>query len=375
MKKLLIIDSNSIINRAFYGVRYLSAKDGTPTNAIYGFLNTLFKLIEEVKPDYLCTAYDLKAPTFRHKLYDGYKAQRKLMPEDLKKQMPISKEILSAMGIKHYELEGYEADDIIGTVSRICDENGTVCYIATGDKDDLQLATDKTQVILTVTRNGVNETTYYDDKAVKERYHVTPTEFIDIKALMGDPSDNIPGVPGVGEKTAMSLIEKYKSIEYIYEHLDEIGLKGAMLKKVTEGKDSAFMSKTLATIDRNVPIDFDIEECRFGGTLSDCATGEVHSILARLNLNSIIKRLDFAPEEAKKTETENIFDGAVIKEITAPEQLAEFAKNVKDELSFSFDFDGDRLSTVGLADGNNAVGIDMYSVDEQKVTKELAAFF
>ncbi len=375
MKKLLIIDSNSIINRAFYGVRYLSAKDGTPTNAIYGFLNTLFKLIEEVKPDYLCTAYDLKAPTFRHKLYDGYKAQRKPMPEDLKKQMPISKEILSAMGIKHYELEGYEADDIIGTVSRICDENGTVCYIATGDKDDLQLATDKTQVILTVTRNGVNETTYYDDKAVKERYHVTPTEFIDIKALMGDPSDNIPGVPGVGEKTAMSLIEKYKSIEYIYEHLDEIGLKGAMLKKVTEGKDSAFMSKTLATIDRNVPIDFDIEECRFGGTLSDCATGEVHSILARLNLNSIIKRLDFAPEEAKKTETENIFDGAVIKEITAPEQLAEFAKNVKDELSFSFDFDGDRLSTVGLADGNNAVGIDMYSVDEQKVTKELAELF
>ena len=375
MKKLLIIDSNSIINRAFYGVRYLSAKDGTPTNAIYGFLNTLFKLIEEVKPDYLCTAYDLKAPTFRHKLYDGYKAQRKPMPEDLKKQMPISKEILSAMGIKHYELEGYEADDIIGTVSRICDENGTVCYIATGDKDDLQLATDKTQVILTVTRNGVNETTYYDDKAVKERYHVTPTEFIDIKALMGDPSDNIPGVPGVGEKTAMSLIEKYKSIEYIYEHLDEIGLKGAMLKKVTEGKDSAFMSKTLATIDRNVPIDFDIEECRFGGTLSDCATGEVHSILARLNLNSIIKRLDFAPEEAKKTETENIFDGAVIKEITAPEQLAEFAKNVKDELSFSFDFDGDRLSTVGLANGNNAVGIDMYSVDEQKVTKELAELF
>ena len=180
MKKLLIIDSNSIINRAFYGVRYLSAKDGTPTNAIYGFLNTLFKLIEEVEPDYICTAFDLKAPTFRHKMYEGYKAQRKPMPEDLKKQMPISKEILSAMGIKRFELEGYEADDIIGTVSRICDESGIECYIATGDKDDLQLATDKTKVILTVTRSGVNETTYYDDKAVSERYHVTPREFIDV---------------------------------------------------------------------------------------------------------------------------------------------------------------------------------------------------
>lgn len=375
MKKLLIIDSNSIINRAFYGVRYLSAKDGTPTNAIYGFLNTLFKLIEEVKPDYLCTAYDLKAPTFRHKLYDGYKAQRKPMPEDLKKQMPISKEILSAMGIKHYELEGYEADDIIGTVSKICDENGTACYIATGDKDDLQLATDKTQVILTVTRNGVNETTYYDENAVKERYHVTPKEFIDIKALMGDPSDNIPGVAGVGEKTAMSLIEKYKSIEYIYDHIDEIGLKGAMLKKVTDGKESAFMSKTLATIDRNVPMEFNIEDCVFGGSISDCATDKVHSILARLNLNSIIKRLDFTPRQTKETETEDIFEGTVIREITKPEQLSEFIDGVGDELSFSFNFDGDKLSSAGLASGKNAVGIDLYAVDRDKVMSELSRLF
>ncbi|MBR0028553.1 MAG: DNA polymerase I, partial [Clostridia bacterium] len=214
MKKLLILDSNSIINRAFYGVRYLSAKDGTPTNAIYGFLNILMKLLNEQKYDYICAAFDLKAPTFRHLRYDGYKAQRKPMPEGLVAQMPLSKDILRAMGVTILEKEGYEADDIIGTVARICEEGQIECFIATGDKDDLQLASDKTKVILTVSRQGYNETTVYDDAAVKERYRVTPNEFIDVKALMGDPSDNIPGVKGIGEKTAMSLIEKFHSIEY-----------------------------------------------------------------------------------------------------------------------------------------------------------------
>ena len=375
MKKLLIIYSNSIINRAFYGVRYLSAKDGTPTNAIYGFLNTLFKLIEEVEPDYICTAFDLKAPTFRHKMYEGYKAQRKPMPEDLKKQMPISKEILSAMGIKRFELEGYEADDIIGTVSRICDESGIECYIATGDKDDLQLATDKTKVILTVTRSGVNETTYYDDKAVLERYHVTPREFIDVKALMGDPSDNIPGVAGIGEKTAMSLIEKYKSIEYIYDNLSELDIKGAMLKKLTEGKDSAFMSKELATIIRDVPIDFNFDECAFGGRLSDCATDELYTILSRLNLNSIIKRLSLSPKEEEKTEITDIFRGTAIKEITSQKDLEEFIKGIGDEVSFALDFDGENLSAVGLAVGKNAVGIDVHSADEEKILPLLKGIF
>ena len=160
MKKLLIIDSNSIINRAFYGVRYLSAKDGTPTNAIFGFLKTLFKLIDENKPDYICAAFDLKAPTFRHKMYTEYKAQRKPMPDDLVKQMPIAKEILTKMGITILEKEGYEADDIIGTISRFCEEKDVECFIATGDKDDLQLASNKTKVILTVTKSGVNETVY-----------------------------------------------------------------------------------------------------------------------------------------------------------------------------------------------------------------------
>lgn len=375
MKKLLIIDSNSIINRAFYGVRYLSSKDGTPTNAVYGFLNTLFKLIDEVKPDYICTAYDLKAPTFRHKMYDGYKAQRKPMPDGLKVQMPISKDILKAMKIKSFELEGYEADDIIGTVSRICEDSGVECYIATGDKDDLQLATDKTKVILTVTKSGVNETTYYDEAAVKERYHVTPKEFIDIKALMGDPSDNIPGVSGVGEKTAISLIEKYKSIEYIYEHIDEIDLKGAMLKKITEGKESAFMSKTLATIIRDVPVPFDFSECEFGGSISDCATPEAFEILNRLNLNSIIKRLDFNDKSIIKPAGEDIFKDTSISEITSADELNKFIDNICGNLSFVCEFNGEELSAIALASDKKAVGIDLYSVNKNEIMPLLKNLF
>ena len=169
MKKLLILDSNSIINRAYYGVRALSASDGMPTNAVYGFMNMLIKLINEQKPDYLCAAFDLKAPTFRHKMYDGYKAQRHPMPDELARQMPYAKEILRAMNVTLLELEGYEADDIIGTVSRICGRNDVDCYIATGDKDDLQLADKNTRIILTVTKMGRNETTVYDEAAVKER--------------------------------------------------------------------------------------------------------------------------------------------------------------------------------------------------------------
>ena len=375
MKKLLIIDSNSIINRAFYGVRYLSAKDGTPTNAIYGFLNTLFKLIEEVSPDYICTAYDLKAPTFRHKMYDGYKAHRKPMPEGLVTQMPISKEILAAMNIKSYELEGYEADDIIGTVSKICDDNGIECYIATGDKDDLQLATDKTKVILTVTKSGNNETVYYDAKAVCERYNVTPTEFIDVKALMGDPSDNIPGVAGIGEKTAMSLIEKYKSIEYIYDHLDEIDLKGAMLKKITDGRESAFMSKELATIVRDVPIAFSFDDCTFGGKLSDCATDELYSILNRLNLYSIIKRLNLSPKDSDVKEMTDIYEKTSSKTLSTVLELSEFCSKIKDEVSAVLEFEEDSLARFALANKNEACAFDVLSGDYNEIINVLKSIF
>ena len=375
MKKLLIIDSNSIINRAFYGVRYLSSKDGTPTNAVYGFLNTLFKLIEEVKPNYICTAYDLKTPTFRHKMYTEYKAQRKPMPDGLKVQIPISKDILAAMKIKSFECEGYEADDIIGTVSKICDDNGIECYIATGDKDDLQLATDKTKVILTVTKSGVNETVYYDESAVMDKYHVTPSEFIDIKALMGDPSDNIPGVSGIGEKTAISLIEKYKSIEFIYDHIDEIDLKGAMLKKIIDGKESAFMSKTLATIIRDVPIEFNFSECEFNGNISSCATPEVFEILNKLNLNSIIKRLDFSDSDTVKTISEDIYKNTVFYEINTVEDLNSFIETIGDKLSFICEFNGDELSSIAISNDKKAIGIDLYNSDRKTILPVLNNLF
>lgn len=310
MKKLLIIDSNSIINRAFYGVRYLSAKDGTPTNAVFGFLKTLFKLIDENEPDYICAAFDLKAPTFRHKIYADYKAQRKPMPEELVRQMPIAKDILTKMGVNILELAGYEADDIIGTVSRLCEEAGIQCFIATGDKDDLQLASDKTKVILTVTKSGVNETVYYGSDEVFEKYGVTPAEFIDVKALMGDSSDNIPGVAGVGEKTALSLIQKNKCIEKIYENPDECGAKGAMLEKLKKGEESARMSKVLATIDRFVPIEFDFEKCSFGGSVDSLGNGEVLEALHKLNLESIVKRFAAEKDEAVRlTNASELFKG------------------------------------------------------------------
>jgi DNA polymerase-1 len=355
MKKLLILDSNSILNRAFYGVRYLSAKDGTPTNAIYGFLNILLKLIKEQEPDYICAAFDVKAPTFRHKQYEGYKAQRKPMPEGLAAQMPLAKDVLRAMGVTILEKEGYEADDIIGTVARLCEESEISCFIATGDKDDLQLASDKTKVILTVTKSGYNETIIYDDKAVKEKYHVTPTEFIDVKALMGDPSDNIPGVKGVGEKTAMSLIEKHHSIEYIYENIDGIGLKGAMLQKMKDGRKMAFMSKELATINRNTPIEFNAEECVFDGFENN---GELYEILKRLELNSIIKKLDLSGGDNVK-ENEDIF-----KDFSY--QVGDKNMISGDKVTVVLDFDGDNISSAAVGVGNNAVVLN-----EQDDIKEL----
>ena len=355
MKKLLILDSNSILNRAFYGVRYLSAKDGTPTNAIYGFLNILLKLIKEQEPDYICAAFDVKAPTFRHKQYEGYKAQRKPMPEGLAAQMPLAKDVLRAMGVTILEKEGYEADDIIGTVARLCEESEISCFIATGDKDDLQLASDKTKVILTVTKSGYNETIIYDDKAVKEKYHVTPTEFIDVKALMGDPSDNIPGVKGVGEKTAMSLIEKHHSIEYIYENIDDIGLKGAMLQKMKGGREMAFMSKELATINRNTPIEFNAEKCVFDGFENN---GELYEILKRLELNSIIKKLDLSGVDNVK-ENEDIF-----KDFSY--QVGDKNMISGDKVTVVLDFDGDNISSAAVGAGNNAVVLN-----EQDDIKEL----
>lgn len=287
-KKLLIVDGNSILNRAYYGIRPLTAPDGTPTNAVYGFLNILLKYLEEDTPDYLGVAFDLKAPTFRHKMYDEYKAQRKPAPEDFIVQIPLMKEVLNAMDCKCVELEGFEADDIIGTVSKICDENNVECSILTGDKDDLQLASENTTIKLVVTRAGKTTTTPYDDAAVKEKYGVTPLEYIDVKGLMGDPSDNIPGVKGVGEKTAFSLIQNFGSIENIYDKIDEIDVTPAVRNKLKKDRESAFMSKTLATIVRDVPVGFKFEDYEY----KNPDKSKMSKIFVRLNFKSFMKKFN-----------------------------------------------------------------------------------
>ena len=255
--KLVILDGNSIVNRAFYGIRQLSAPDGTPTNGVYGFLAILRKLIDAEKPDSLCVAFDLKAPTFRHKRYDGYKAQRKGMPEELAVQIPILKEVLDEMGILRLELEGYEADDLLGTVGKRCEASGWDCRIVTGDKDSFQLISDATHVCHVKSRMGQTETKEYTPELFREEYGFEPVRIIDLKALMGDSSDNIPGVAGVGEKTAMDLVQRYGTLQKIYEKLDELDIKENVRKKLREGRESAELSYELATICTAVPIKFE----------------------------------------------------------------------------------------------------------------------
>lgn len=368
--KLLIIDSNSIINRAFYGIRNLSTKTGTPTNAIYGFLNILIKLIRQVEPDYICAAFDVKAPTFRHEQFKDYKAQRKPMPDDLAKQIPIAKEILSAMNITVLEKAGYEADDIIGTVSRICSENDVECFIATGDKDDLQLVDDKVRVILTVTRSGMNETVIYDEQAVYDKYSVTPTEFIDVKALMGDPSDNIPGVAGVGEKTAVSLISKYHSIEYIYENIDNVGLKGAMYKKMVDGKDMAFMSKQLATIDKNVPMDINIADYKVQSADNDT----LYELLSGLELFSTIKKLELSEPQNKTVTSKDFFEDTEINAVTDIDGVKKLASAVEKNRACAilFELSNKNFTAVNIAVGKTAYCITIGNgLSQQAVFDEL----
>ncbi len=254
--KLLAIDGNSLLNRAFYGIRPLSTREGFPTNAIYGFLTILQRMVEETGPDALCVCFDRREPTFRHLAYEGYKAQRSAMPEELAIQIPKVKEVLDAMNIPRFELSGWEADDLLGTIARRSEEAGYSCLIATGDKDALQLITPKTYVYLVSTRMGKTTTREVDPGKFREEYGFSPKAIVDLKALMGDSSDNIPGVRGVGEKTAMALIQETGSLKALYDNLDSLELKPAVLKKLTEGKEDAFFSQDLATIRCDAPMDF-----------------------------------------------------------------------------------------------------------------------
>ena len=301
MKKLVAIDGNSIMNRAFYGImnsKLLMTTDGIYTNAIYGFLTILLKMINDEKPDYLCVAFDLKAPTFRHKKYEDYKGTRKGMPDELRVQMPIIKDVLRAMNITICELEGYEADDIIGTLSKKAEEEGMKTLLLTGDKDYLQLATENVTVRIPTTKMGNTESTDYTPEVIKEKYGIDPIQFIQIKGLMGDSSDNIPGVPGVGEKTAFSLITKYHDLDNIYNSLDEgkelDGIKGKLKEKLIENRELAFLSRDLGTIFKEVPLDFDIEDLE----IKEYNSSELYNLFVRLQFKNFIEKLGLKADES-----------------------------------------------------------------------------
>ena len=290
--KLMVIDGNSIINRAYYGIRPLSTRDGLYTHAIFGFLTTLLRLEGEETPDAVCVTFDVHAPTFRHTADADYKATRKPMPEELRMQVPVLKEVLDALNIPRYEMEGWEADDLIGTISRKCEAAGWECVVVTGDKDSLQLITDRTKVKLVSTRMGQTTTKDMTPETFREQYGFDPIHMIDLKALMGDSSDNIPGVPGVGEKTAMDLIQKYESIDALYGKLPDIEAKPAAIRKLTEGEESARHSYWLATIVTDAPLDFKPEN-----NLVKEPGGAAYPLFLRLEFTKLIEKFGLKPEE------------------------------------------------------------------------------
>ncbi|OUP25591.1 DNA polymerase I [Gemmiger sp. An194] len=302
--KLLVLDGNSIVNRAFYGIKLLTTKDGRYTNAIYGFMNILLNLLKEVQPDEVAIAFDLKAPTFRHKMYDGYKATRKGMPEELAQQMPVLKELLADLGFVMVSKEGYEADDILGTLSAAAAARGDECYLATGDRDSLQLVNDHVTVLLAATRMGRSETVVMDKAAVEEKYGVTPKQLIEVKSLMGDTSDNIPGVAGVGEKTALALIQKFGSLAGVYENIDDSAIKPGVRTKLTTYKEDAELSRKLAEIDCAIPVETAPGAYKRGEGDAAAAAGllaelEIHSLAPRLGLEGVTpKAAAPAPELA-----------------------------------------------------------------------------
>ena len=290
--KLMVIDGNSIINRAYYGIRPLSTRDGLYTHAVFGFLTTLLRLEGEETPDAVCVTFDVHAPTFRHTADEAYKATRKPMPEELRMQVPVLKEVLDALNIPRYEMEGWEADDLIGTISRKCEAAGWECVVVTGDKDSLQLITDRTKVKLVSTRMGQTTTKDMTPETFREQYGFDPIHMIDLKALMGDSSDNIPGVPGVGEKTAMDLIQKYESIDALYGKLPDIEAKPAAIRKLTEGEESARHSYWLATIVTDAPLDFKPEN-----NLVKEPGGAAYPLFLRLEFTKLIEKFGLKPEE------------------------------------------------------------------------------
>ncbi|MBQ5815867.1 MAG: DNA polymerase I, partial [Oscillospiraceae bacterium] len=292
--KLMIIDGNSILNRAYYAIRALSAPDGTPTNAIFGFLNIFHKYMQEQKPDSVCVCFDVSRKTFRHDIYSDYKGTRKGMDDELRVQLPLIKDILKHLGYATLGLEGYEADDLIGTLSTAASKSGNDCVIVTGDRDSLQLVDEHVTVLLPTTKSGSTETTVFTPDMVLEKMGVRPDQIVDLKALMGDSSDNIPGIAGIGPKTAVNLITEFSTLDGLYEGLEASDLKPNMIAKLKDGKDSAYLSQTLATINREVPIDTAIESYKIGEIDKENAT----ALLSRLGLFKVMAHYSLSASDA-----------------------------------------------------------------------------
>ncbi len=316
--KILILDANSILNRAFYGIRSLSTKDGIFTNGIYGFLNILMKLKEQVEPDKIFAAFDLKAPTFRKEIYPEYKAGRKPQPQELTMQFPILKEILELYGVNVLQKEGYEADDFLGTVARLCGQRDFECYIATGDRDSLQLVNKTTTVLLAATKAGQPELRVYTPERIFEIYGVMPIQLIDVKALMGDASDNIPGVAGVGEKTALALIARFQSLDGVYGNIESPDIKSGVRQKLLKDKENAYMSLKLGTICKEVPCDISFEQnpADIDGLKKKLASLELFRIIKRMGLEnagekargaSAERQIEVEPSKDAPDITEKIF--------------------------------------------------------------------
>ncbi len=366
MSKLIVVDGNSIVNRAFYGImgsKMLQTADGTYTNAVYGFLAILFKELDEVKPDYIAVAFDLKAPTARHKMYDGYKANRKGMPEELAEQMPILKDVLRAMNITIIEKEGYEADDVLGTLSRIGENSGLDVVLLTGDRDSFQLATDKVSIYIPRTKAGKTETEIFNRDKVLEVYGVEPKQMIEVKGLQGDTSDNIPGVPGIGEKTALSLVKKYGTIDHLYECVENNtdDLKGKQREKIAENKELAMLSKTLGTINLETPIEKSIEDLK----MKEWNKSEVYKLFKELKFNRYIDRFNLKDEIVEDDNTEPAVTMDFEKEIIGADKFNELKKKVIENKVCYF-----YVETV--EDGNSIIkkkikSISIYIKDENKV--------
>ncbi len=357
MKKLLVVDGNSILNRAFYGIRILTNNKGLPTNAVYGMVTILTRHIETVKPDYLAIAFDLKAPTFRHKMYDLYKANRHGMPEELAVQLPYAKECVKGLGFHLFEMEGYEADDILGTLASRAENEGIEAYVLTGDRDSLQLISDTTHVLLATNKDTID----MGKKEFREKYGIDSEQFVDVKALMGDSSDNIPGVAGIGEKTAFKLISDFGSLDKIYEQYEGSTLTASVKNKLSVGKEQAYMSRELATICREVPIDTDFEALENKGFDKKV----LKSLFEELEFGAFIKRFELESDDTAEEEERAIPKKEIVITDTTLAEAKKFANGKKVALWYE-----DNLCE--LCDGESVLRFEISSPSELSEVTESA---